>query len=194
VTRTTSGYERRDNDLYETPEWVAAAMAEVIPLKGRIVWEPAVGPGKFARAMTALGAQVYGTDLVDYGSAAQHGLYDFSSDEPPPVRGFHGIVTNPPYGLRNKLAETFVRKALARIPCGGFVIMLLPTDFDHAKTRADLFGRCPYFAGRIVLTRRIQWFEGDSGNTQNHALFIWRIDALGQPVRPSIWYAPTEAP
>lgn len=198
MTRTTSGYERQANDLYSTPEWCADAFQEVINIRGLRIWEPAVGPGKLARAMTQIGAHVVGTDIIDYGShELQHGLYDFSSDDPIPevARGIHAIQTNPPYGKGNKLAEIFARKALNRIPTGGFVALLLPTDFDHAKGRADLFADCPYFAGRIVLTKRIQWFESAEGhgNTQNHAWFIWRRDALRHRVSPSIWYAPRRA-
>jgi hypothetical protein len=44
------------------------------------------------------------------------------------------------------------------------VAMLLRTDFDHAKSRAHLFGGCSTFAKKVVLTRRIKWIEDSSGS------------------------------
>src|SRR5262249_47347238 len=67
-----------------------------------------------------------------------------------------GIVTNPPYSA----AVRFIEHALALTKSGGgFVAMLLRTDFDHAKGRQHLFGKCPQFAQKVVLTKRIRWFE-----------------------------------
>jgi hypothetical protein len=189
MTTTQSGYERQAHDLYETPTWVIDALAEVIPLRGRIVWEPACGPGKMVGALRARGATVIASDYVDHGLDGAT-RFDFTSDEPQPVTRIHAIITNPPYGKGNRMAEIFARKAIDRIPNGGFVALLLPTKFDHGKTRSDLFGDCPHFAGKIVLTERIQWFEGDHSSTESHAWFIWRRDALGQPVRPTMWFAP----
>jgi hypothetical protein len=37
--------------------------------------------------------------------------------------------------------------------------MLLRCDFDSAKTRGHLFGRCPEFAKKLTLVERIRWFE-----------------------------------
>lgn len=200
MTQVASGFERRPMDIYETPPWPVDALAEVIPLRGRIIWEPACGPGKMVRALQAKGAHVIGTDIVDYGSTDQAGLFDFTSDAPVPdqCRRIHAIVTNPPYGARNKTAEVFIERGLGRLPNGGFMALLLPADFDHAKTRAHLFGDCPHFAGKITLRKRIQWFdpppgEKGVGGTQWHAFFVWRRDALGQAMPPRIWYAPRAA-
>lgn len=194
MTQQQSGYERQPLDLYQTPEWIAAAIAEIVPLAGRIIWEPSVGHGKLAAAMRDLGATVIGSDIVDYGSSHQHGIFDFLAEGPAPefARSIHGIVTNPPYGKRNVDAVRYAERALTRIPSGGFVVLLLPADFDHAKTRRHLFGDCPHFSGCITLRRRIQWFEdGEHSNTQSHKLFIWQRSPIGQRLAPSIWYAPS---
>lgn len=81
------------------------------------------------------------------------------------------IITNPPY----KLATQFIEHALALTEKNkGIVAMLLPSDFDHAKTRHHLFAHCAAFRRRIVLTRRIRWIEGSTGSpSQNHCWFIW---------------------
>jgi hypothetical protein len=90
-----------------------------------------------------------------------------------------GIVTNPPYVL----AKEFCGHAIALMePVRGFVAMLLRTDFDHAKTRSYLFANCPPFAKKLVLTRRIQWFEDSKGSPSfNHAWFIWNWRHKGPP-------------
>ena len=60
--------------------------------------------------------------------------------------------------------------------------MLLRTDFDHAKTRQHLFANCEAFAKKLVLTRRIKWFEdGGSSPSFNHAWFIWDWQHEGPP-------------
>lgn len=192
MTRRASNFERVPFERYETPSWVLDALGEVVALRQRVIWEPACGTGKMVRALMERGAFVHATDIVDHGAVEQEALFDFTSDEPAPVRAFHGIITNPPFGPRNKTAEVFIERGLARLPAGGFLVLLLPIDFDSAKTRARFFGDCPHFAGKVVLTKRIQWFEDDRGgsNTQNYAFFIWRRDPLGHRSPPSIWYAP----
>jgi hypothetical protein len=37
--------------------------------------------------------------------------------------------------------------------------MLLRTDFDHAGCEPHLFADCAMFAKKVVLTKRIRWFE-----------------------------------
>jgi hypothetical protein len=65
--------------------------------------------------------------------------------------------------------------------------MLLRSDYDHAATRGYLFDQPP-FAKRIVLRRRIRWFENSTGSPSfNHAWFIWDWTWKGAPI---IRYAP----
>jgi hypothetical protein len=63
----------------------------------------------------------------------------------------------------------------------GKVAMLLRTDYDHAKGRQHLFGECPIFAKKLVLTRRIVWFDGPNA-AFNHAWYIWDWKHVGPPV------------
>lgn len=62
MSQRNSGYERRPQDYYPTPAWVVDALDEVVPLKGRLIWEPAAGEGAMVRALEALGASVWATD------------------------------------------------------------------------------------------------------------------------------------
>jgi hypothetical protein len=97
-----------------------------------------------------------------------------------PPFGCDCILTNPPYDI----APEFIRRALALMePSRGQVMMLLRTDFDHAKTRRNLFADCPAFAKKLVLTKRIRWFQDErtASPSFNHAWFLWDWKHVGPP-------------
>jgi len=170
MSQRDSGYERKERDLYETPAWVTEALLPHVPGDILEIWEPACGSGKMVRALENAGFTVHATD-IDQGD-------DFLGDMIPYAAS---IITNPPYAL----ATPFIEMALFR---GEFVAMLLRTDFDHAKTRSRLFAECPSFAKKVVLTKRIQWFEDSRGSPSfNHAWFIWDHRHKGAP---TLAYAP----
>lgn len=168
MSQRDSGYERKERDLYETPEWVTDALIPHLPVAGCVVWEPAAGGGKMVAALLRAGYDVTASDI----STGR----DFLTQPAP--RPFRAIVTNPPY----ELATKFIERALQIVPWDGAVAMLLRTDFDHAKTRASLFGKCSAFYKKVVLTKRIQWFEDSKGSPSfNHAWFIWLPDNRDAP-------------
>lgn len=170
MSQRDSGYERKERDLYETPEWVTEVI--VPEIRARLqplgtVYEPAAGSGK----MVAVLAKSFEIEADDISEGR-----DFLE-----CRGFgmEAIVTNPPY----ELAQEFIEHALWLTEARGMVAMLLRTDFDHAKTRQHLFGGCENFAKKIVLTKRIKWFEDSKGQPSfNHAWFIWDWRHQGPPV------------
>jgi hypothetical protein len=177
VSQRDSGYERKERDLYETPEWVTQAL---LPhLRGDVVsiWEPAAGTGKMSRVL-AVDHDVYSSDInIDVGflDGVQADV-DFLNRTIP--REFDAIITNPPY----ESAEEFIRRSIGlMLPGKGLVAMLLRTDYDHARTRQDLFV-LPPFAKKVVLTKRIRWFEDSKGSPSfNHAWFIWDWKHSGPP-------------
>jgi hypothetical protein len=159
VSQRESGYERIERDLYETPEWVTTAVVPHLGLATRL-WEPAAGGGKMAKALTA-------ADFL----AQRHAPLEITYP--------HGIVTNPPYAL----AAEFIEHALDLMRPSGMVAMLLRTDFDHAKGRAHLFAGCKAFAKKLVLTKRIVWFDRPGAAPSfNHAWYIWSHSHSGPPV------------
>jgi hypothetical protein len=193
-----TGYARVERDLYPTPSWVIAALAEHVEFAGVRVWEPACGDGRMAAALRSAGcAGVYMSDIADTGP--QHEVFDFTSEwrNPELERFFDAIITNPPYGKRNRLAEAFIAVGLRRLDPGGLLALLLPADFDSAKTRARYFGDCPHFIGKITLTKRIVWFERNDGEREapkeNHAWFLWQRSLLRTHRPPIILYAPERA-
>lgn len=179
-----SGFDRVPADLYQTPAWVVDALLENSNLPQK-VFEPACGEGQLAAAIEASGRKVVRSDINDYQHACrQDHVIDFLD-----LRGAHGceaIVTNPPYGPQGRLATSFIEHALDLMrPVRGQVWMLLPTDFDHAVTRRHLFADCPHFWARIVLHRRIKWFDDPnvtSTPSANHAWFGWGCGYSGFPV------------
>ena len=187
-----TGFARVERDLYPTPGWCIDALAEHVDLAGLQVWEPAAGNGDMVEALKAAGAaSVYATDIHHYGCKLD-AVIDFTSGRRP-RRRFDGLITNPPFGPRAKLAEKFVEIGLQHISGGdGFLALLLPLDFDAAKTRTRFFAGCPHFVGRIILNRRIVWFANPDKREapkENHGWFIWSRSVL-RGRQPVTLYAP----
>ena len=109
---------------------------------------------------------------------------------PPTV--YDAVVSNRPYGRSGKTAQQFMERALEFAkPRQGAVAMLLKVDFDSGKTRSHLFAYCPAFIGKIVLTKRIVWFEPAIAQpSENHSWHIWSWRHSGPP---TIAYAPAKA-
>jgi len=183
MSQRDSGYERKERDLYETPSWVTEALLPHLrPLK--VIWEPACASGKMVRVLETI-AEVWGCD-IEPGDG--YIFADFLGPTPRVnVDSISAIITNPPY----EDAVQFIGRALDRTEhLGGLVAMLLRTDFDHAKTRWCFFGGHPAFAKKLVLTKRIKWFEDSKGQPSfNHAWFIWDWRHKGPP---TLAYGPVQ--
>jgi len=196
-----TGYTRVERDLYPTPPWVVIdALAEHVDLHGLDAWEFACGDGRMAAALRQAGcARVHTSDIVDYGNG-QDEILDFLSAHGPKISRFDLLVTNPPFGQSGRLATAFIEAGLRRLAVGAMLALLLPCDFDSAKTRAHYFGDCPEFVGKIVLTKRIVWFQRSDGireaPKENSAWFCWARSPLRVRYPPVTLYAPAngEAP
>jgi hypothetical protein len=120
-------------------------------------------------ALRQAGFDVVGTDIT-------RGVDFLKTDAVPD--GVVALVTNPPYGL----AQEFIEHALSLDEIR-ITAMLLRVDYDSAATRQHLFARCPMFAKKVVLTKRIRWIEGSTGSpSYNHAFFVWDREWRGPPV------------
>jgi hypothetical protein len=113
-----TGYARVERDLYPTPHWVIAALAEHVDLTGLTVWEPACGDGRMVEALRQRCVGVYASDIVDYGRGQDEAL-DFLSEQAPKLAWPpHLIATNPPFGQGGKLATAFIEAGLRRLAVG----------------------------------------------------------------------------
>ena len=172
MAQRISGYLRKPNDAYETPAWVTDALVPYLRTLALHVWEPAAGTCKMVDALRNAGFRVTATDIAT-------GV-DFLESHALPSVQIQAIVTNPPYSD----AQPFIERALALTkPVGGVVAMLLRCDFDHAKTRHHLFADCGVFAKKIILTRRIVFFDRlGAAPSFNHAWYLWDWQDTGKPV------------
>jgi hypothetical protein len=189
-----TGFARVARDHYPTREaWVTEALLDHLDVAGLKIWEMAAGAGDMAKVLKGAGAWVFCSDIADYGFPLD-ALFDFTSADMPPLLDFDAMITNPPAGLRNHLAVKFIEVGLTRIPRGGFLALLLPVDFDSGVTRRPFFCDCPYFTGKIVLTRRIVWFERTDGEREapkeNYAWFVWSRPVLRHRPPPITLYGP----
>jgi len=168
MSQRESGYERKPLDLYETPDWVTKALVPHIRTLERI-WEPAAGNGLMVRALWESGFRVCATDITTG--------HDFLEQKS--ICNVDAIVTNPPYSA----AREFIEHALKlMLPVRGLVAMLLRTDYDHAASRVLLFQGAAPFAKKVVLTKRIVWFEGPKAAPSfNHAWYVWDWRHEGPP-------------
>jgi len=173
MTVVASNFERKANELYQTEPWATEALLRVIPdIGGWTVWEPAAGNHRIADVLVKHRAYVTTSDIVHY-DRPQMFIYDFLSGLPDGPDA-DAIITNPPYGKGNRQAVTFAENALGL--CKGWVALLLTAKFDSGKTRTHLFRKNPRFYGKVALLDRIQWFEGATTGTEDHAWYIWRPD------------------
>jgi hypothetical protein len=139
-------------------------------------------------------AHVYCSDVADYG-VGQDEVLDFLSGQTPKIQWAPDLViTNPPFGQGGRLASAFIGVGLARIRQHGILALLLPCDFDSAKTRSHHFGDCPDFIAKIVLRKRVVWFPRTDGireaPKENTAWFLWRHSPLRIRYPPATLYAP----
>lgn len=170
MSQRASGYARQPDEEYPTPKWVAEIMFWSLRKKALKLWEPAAANPALALALSSFGFDVVST------------TDDFFGYSKTPADVIDAIVTNPPYGSdrRGQLATDFIRHAL-KFDMVRLVMMLLPIDFDSAKSRTDLFRNNRRFAEKVVLLDRIKWFDGPSSPSVNHAIFIWDRKHHGRP-------------
>jgi hypothetical protein len=182
-----SNYARNDKDRYWTDPWVTRCLLDVAPshwgaMQGR-VWEPAAGRGDLAGVLIGAGLEVFASDvdLSEFDTdLCEHELIDFLDQTEAP-RNVSAVITNPPYDR----AHDFVKHALSFWEVD-VVAMFLRAEWNHAKTRRELFER-EDFAFEIVLTTRPRWdwhlpeeeiakrkMEGSyHGPRHNYSWFVW---------------------
>jgi len=163
-----SGYDRIDDDFYETEAWVTEVILKHIKFRGPI-WEPAAGKGAIAIVLQDAGNIVFCSDLVDRGCEGFiiKDFFDFYS----PLGNARNIVTNTPYGDD---AEEFVNQALSLLPYGGKLVMICRHEWICAKKRRYLFDKESAFCKLIILNKRPRWIKGSTGSPRhNYGIYVF---------------------
>jgi len=173
-----SQHPRAPRDWYPTiDENVTHALARVLLAEGYLtkrdtIWECAAGDWAMGRVLEQHFDNVWGSDIEP--QAANINQLDFLNSTP--SLGFDAIITNPPFG---DLVTDFMDRGVYHIRQGNaiFAAMLGRNELDTSgRDRAHLFGNCPEYVGKIVLTWRPRWFEkkqGDNGPRFNYAWYLW---------------------
>lgn len=147
--------ERKEHDLYETPQDVVDKLFKLIPV--RKDW-------KYLEPCKASG-RIY--NMLPIGSAwgeIRFGV-DYLKTKYPPQ---DVIVTNPPFSL----AQEFVTKALTEAPV---VIMLLRIGFLGSQKRKEWLQKNKPTT-LIVLSKRPSFTEDGKTDGAEYAFFVWDKD------------------
>lgn len=96
------------------------------------------------------------------------------------------VVTNPPFS--RPLVDQILRHLIDRVARGELsgVAALMRTNFDHAKTRADMFEKCPHYYGQIKLRFRLWW--SDERKEEPIHSYVWHIWHWGRASFPRVLY------
>ena len=150
------------------------------------IWEPAAGNHAMVAPFYNGGAKtVFTSDIATYQKRHSF-MMDFLGDESPKIEiGDHDLISNPPYGDKNRLAVRFAEKALQR--CSGYVALLLTAKFDFGNTRKHLFKNNKRFHAKVALIDRISWEGNGETGTEDHAWYIWGPSSA-TPENPQILY------
>jgi hypothetical protein len=193
-----SGYDRKVQDFYATPDWVTEALLRHVQFRGR-VWEPCCGTGAITTVLQRHGYSVTSTDIADHGFGAPG--VDFFSSQAVPPEGCRALVTNPPYGRNTPSRKGQEKSAMAMLrfvdhalrlteSVQGQLALLVRFQWVAGHRAAALMSAGP-FAAVIALTHRIQWFDkGEATNiSQHHHAWVVFDHAhpTGQP--PTLLYA-----
>lgn len=144
--------ERKEYDVYETPEWAVQALLNVVPV--RIDWkylEPCRASGRIYNHLPIGSAWGEIREGIDYLNT--------------PYNHVDCILTNPPYSL----AQEFVDKALGE---ADVVIMLLRLGFLESMKRNEWWQENS-ITSLMVLSQRPSFTEDGKTDGSGYAWFVW---------------------
>jgi len=172
-------------DFFPTPPWATRALCEWLlvvgaPIRSQRVWEPACGAGDMARPLGEYFADVWASDVHDYGYGQVRDFLWPGHDEP-----VDWIVTNPPF----RLAQQFAVKAIAEAREG--LALLVRTAFLECANRYDgsgpkgdgvgLFAKTPP-TDILQFVDRVPMFKGRLDPTGSTATaYCWLVWRKGAP-------------
>lgn len=168
-------------DFFPTPPWATRALFEHVLGSHRMtdatVWEPAAGEGHMAEVIREYVAEVYASDVHDYGVGYAVGSFigeglDVAQCPFKPC----WIITNPPFNL----ALQFVQRALPEASEG--VAVLVRSNWIETEGRYECLFRDnpPTIVAQFV--ERVPMHKGrwdpDGSTSTAYAWFVWEKDRI----------------
>ena len=178
----------RGHDLYETPAVAVEALLRATDIygglgkAGRVIWEPACGPGAIVRVLRGAGHDVFASDLVDYASPDQDVAgWDFLMCGAADVPTDCGVIlTTPPF----KIIDQFVAHALTLVPR---VIVLARLSLLESERRSPILDDAGLalvlpFRKRLPMMHRAGWEGRKANSNMPFAWFVWDRTHRGDTV------------
>lgn len=161
--------ERKEYDVYETPEWAVKCLFDLIPIrKGWTYMEPCRASGRFYNELPIGSAWGEIREGVDYLNTSYERV--------------DCIITNPPYSL----AQEFVEKAHND---ADVVIMLLRMGFLESMRREEFWKKYP-LDNLITLSKRPSFTEDGKTDGAGYAFFVWDPKKKLNLANPFYWVSP----
>ena len=178
-------HEAHDSlDDFPSPPWSVRALCEhVLPKKALKVmdcWEPACNRGYMAKPLAEYFANVWTSDIHDYGWAGQQRVSDFLFERPTPaIRSPEWIITNPPF----RLAAQFALHALDVWRTDGVALLVRTAFLEGVERHSTLFGPHPpaivaQFVERVPMVRGRH--DPDASTATAYAWIVWKRGWTGK--------------
>lgn len=174
------------HDFFRTPAWVTESiLPHAKPCPGRMILDPAAGDGAILDVLerTVGFVSCVGIEIDTELAAACGASRCLQGDALAMSWGTpDGVIMNPPF----RLAEAFVRKAVAEVAPGGEVWALLRLAFLESKTRYASFWKEHRPAAVHVLSKRPSFTSNGASDKTAYAWFGWGVvgEAAGLHVLP----------
>ncbi|TPE47243.1 methyltransferase [Amaricoccus solimangrovi] len=167
-------------DYFPTPPWATRALCEWLLAQGLIehglgtVWEPAAGEGHMARPLAEYFAEVWASDVHDYGVGLPTCDFLIANTGPRCPTRPDWVITNPPF----RLAQAFIERA-GRVALDGFA-MLVRTSFIEGVERFNAIYRVNPPAYVLQFSERVPMHKGRltaTGSTATAYCWLVWLDA-----------------
>lgn len=163
---------RRDDDFYETPEFMTRALLRRVPISGTVL-EPCAGRLAISRVLMASGLQVTSNEPYQAAEGIRTRLDATKPETWAKWRRFDWVVTNPPFNLANQI----VPLALAHARFGVAMVLRL-SWFEPTLERADFLKR--HVPALINMPRYNFRGAGSNSDSVTAAWFVWTANEGAQ--------------
>ena len=162
----------------DTAKWLIDVLREKYDLKGKTALEPCVGG--FVFPDTAPELKWTTNDLNCWVDRRPDTVCDFLEGD---FERFDFIITNPPFGVANKLAHGFLKKSTE---LADVVAMIVPSSMGKLSSRIHKLLPPDY---KLVFAERCpkQWFllpDGTERPVRTHGIIWERVEGYKRPAPP----------